>query len=441
MSFLTSEEATGLGQPWYGESNVVAGMGGLLSMQELTSLKNYYDDPPDFPASGMGTLVDSTERSHGRGRGRGRGRGGRRRGWKRGAKKLCPNELAAARKARRGLKDCMKQAGIVASDASPEKRTSEGAVLSGMGAGQRASLAIGAPLPRADFVPGEIVSGATLVDQAQGFGGLGIPRSYLAPGVLTTPGTLLDQVEYPVPISDLAPGEYSPGISDWVPFQRSPIPSETQGTWLSPSQVPAWDRESAEALVADQQNFSGLGAAAQGSWLAPGQVASHQRGTDESLVDHPQSFSLGGLGKRGRGRGRGRGGDTVLPSELNLSPICDPDTGTCISYATPAEIQSAIGRKFEGRSALVKSRVPLPSFYSHPQLGPWGVDPRQAYQYWWGQQAAMQQAAVTSPLAIWGSPGFVAPTPPLPASPIAQAASFDPYSDAYPTAGAAVERF
>jgi hypothetical protein len=614
MSFLTSEEA-GLGQPWYDESNVVAGMGGLLSMQELTSLKNYYQDPPMFPASaglafnelgGLGipasdlrpgefmtgqTLVDTTSvgnvhaRRNRPWRGSGARRAARRRAREQG---ICTTEMAAARISRRNLRSCLDQAGVGSSSTRASVRASEGAVLSGMGAAGGGSIPIsdlvhgeyetagqmirrpqafggmgaGTPVPRRDFIPGEIVSAGTLVDHAQGFGSRAVPISDLVPGEYARPSTLVDHAQgfgglgagaavprrdfvpgeivsarhlaarpesfslgmgsslrlpngqpgryhgqYGVPISDLKKGEYEraaqmlsapQSFGDWIPFKPgAPEPkSGTQGTWLSPDQVPAWDREKASTLVSQPQNFGGLGAgspvprgdfvegeiesaarmlshgqafgglgagapvprgdfvhgeitpassltahsqnfgamgdAAQGTWLAPSQVAKSQRGTDASLVDHPQSFSLGGLGASG---------DNVRVGQLNLAPICDPQTGACISYATPASIKAAIGAQVGGQSALTQGHAQLPAFYQHPNLGPWGVDPKQAYQYWWAQQAAMQRAGNMAPIPIWGSPGFVHPTPPLPASPIAQEAAFNPYTEAFPVAGTAVERF
>lgn len=252
-------------------------------------------------------------------------------------------------------------------------------------------------------------SGATLASQKQNFGGLGqtVPKKDFVKGELEEAALMSSQPQFF-------------GMGDYVPFKQGPAPAASQGTWLSPSQVPSWDLESGAKLASEPQNFGELGQAVPRRDLVPGEL------TPASAVSGPQSF--GGLGQNYTGK-------------LNLSPICDPGTGTCISYATPAEIQAAIGQKVEGKSALVKSQFKLPSFYDHPQLGPWGVDPRVAYQYWWQQQAAMQQAATPAPMSIWGSPGYVAPTPPLQASGQAQAAAFDPYSDSYPVAGTAVERF
>jgi len=138
----------------------------------------------------------------------------------------------------------------------------------------------------------------------------------------------------------------------------------------------------------------------------------------------------------------GASGDNVSLPRFNFAPICDQKTGECISYAAPQGIRSAIGAKVRGQSALIQSRAKLPSFYNHPSFGPWGVDPSQAYQYWSAQQANMQrQATGGAPISIWGSPGFIAPTPDLPPSPIAQEASYNPYTNAYPVAGTSVEHF
>jgi hypothetical protein len=586
MSFLTSEEATslvsglhgGLGQPWYNKSNVVAGMGGLLYMQELTSLKNYYVDPPDFPASmgGLGnravpisdlvpgeyvtgsTLVDHAQRFSGLGsqvpvsdfvpgeimRAAGSGKAVP-------VRDFVPGELVRGQSlasqpqgfgTHASLMLALPQANVggpvpVADLTSGELEHASKMLslpqafggMSGMGQAGKVCARCGKAncpcgcagdwrrctcpaVPVSDLVPGEYTTGATLVDQAQGFGGLGagapVPRSDFVPGEILPARRLTSRRQsfggmgsslrlpngqpgryhgqYGVPISDLKRGEYERaaaliahrqdfvnGMGDFLPWRPgSPEPSATQGTWLSPTQVPQADLESAASIVAEPQNFKGLGAdAAQGTWLAPDQVARSQRGTDASLVDYPQSFSLGpmhGMGAVPPGHpvplrdfvpgeiehaskmlsmpqavnGMGATGDNVRVGKLNLSPICDPVTGECINYATPQEIEAAIGAKIGGQSALVNAKAQLPAFYHHPQLGPWGVDPATAYQYWWAQQAALQQSATGgSPLTIWGSPGMVKPTPPLGPSPLAQTAAFDPYSDTYPAAGAAVERF
>jgi len=102
-------------------------------------------------------------------------------------------------------------------------------------------------------------------------------------------------------------------------------------------------------------------------------------------------------------------------------------------YAAPSEATV--------RTAYLDRQVELPAFYEHPQLGPWGVDPRVAYQYWWAQQMALQSAPYATPMAVWGSPGFVPTTPALPATQVARPAAFDPYTNAFPVAGTAVENF
>jgi hypothetical protein len=257
-------------------------------------------------------------------------------------------------------------------------------------------LGAGSPVPRGDFVEGEIESAARLARHPQAFGGMG---------------------RHPDDGSFLP---YTPG---------EPEPADGgQGTWLSPDQVPAWDRESARKLISQHQAFGGLGAGSPVPIrdLVPGEYTHAAQ-----MISLPQAFG-----------GMGASGDNVrLPSNLNLSPICDPQTGACISYATPQEVRSAIGRKIGGQSALIQSKAKLPAFYEHPNLGPWGVDPAQAYQYWWAQQAAMQRQGAEAPIPIWGSPGFVPTTQPLPPSPIAQEAAFNPYTNAYPVAGTSVERF
>lgn len=119
---------------------------------------------------------------------------------------------------------------------------------------------------------------------------------------------------------------------------------------------------------------------------------------------------------------------------FNMAPICNPQTKKCIRYAAPP--QAAI------ESAYRQGNFELPAFYQHPQLGPWGVDPQQAYQYWAAQQAALMAAPYATPMTVWGSPGMVAAqVPPLGQSQTAQTAAYDPYTTAFPIAGEAVEQF
>lgn len=206
----------------------------------------------------------------------------------------------------------------------------------------------------------------------------------------------------------------------------------TQGTWLSPSQVPAWERESAKALISKKPHFqlSGLGNdAGQGTWLSPSQVPAWERESAAQVAGPGEKFSLDGL-------------NDYIPLKFGVEPRDDAQ-GTWLSpsQVQPQDLESA-RQLIKGRQAFGGlGQTQLPAFYQHPSLGPWGVNPQQAYAYWWAQQRALQQAAVQAPLSIWGSPGFVAPTPPLRPTQIAQPAAFNPYQEAYPTAGAAVERF
>ena len=386
MSFLTS----GLGQPWYDESNTV---GGLLSMQELTNARNFAAMPPSFPPgaglafnepgmAGMGTLVDQMQRSQapvprmpsyaanegatprrrrprrgggGRGRARGWGNQKHRRSQRRAqmadAQARCGSQHAAMKAARSAFKSCVTGSTVAPTGANG---ASEFAVLSGIGSMGQAG----------------------------------------------------------------------------------------QGAYLSPSQVDPRTLESGRTLSSQHQSFGGMGQAGQGNWVAPSQVARGQRESAEDLVSHPQMFGMGQLPRQALPP------QALLRSayrtgQIDLSPICDPKTGACLSYPTQAEINKAIGLKIGGQSALRQGQHPiqLPSFYQHPQLGPWGVDPSTAYRYWQAQQAAMQQAAVFAPLTIWGSPGTIPPTPPLQPSGVAQPASFNPYSQAFPVAGTAIEHF
>jgi hypothetical protein len=314
MSFLTSEEATslvsglhgGLGQPWYNKSNVVAGMGGLLSMQELTSLKNYYVPPPQFPASGVGgvgngavpvsdlipgeleapgTLVATANRHHGRCR-------------------VGPPGLPVPTSdlARGELEHASQMLSTPQAFSGYQVPVSDfvpGELMRAAGGGKA--------IPVRDFVPGELVRGQSLTSHPQGFGthaslmaslpqanrqssvgppGLPVPTSDLTSGELTHASQMLSLPQAfsgmgsrhgnygrsvrAVPISDLVPGEYVTGAT----------------------------------LVDHAQRFSGLGSSLQvGSSKAPsyhGQygvpVSDLVRGELESagqIVGQPQMFGLG----------------------------------------------------------------------------------------------------------------------------------------------------
>jgi hypothetical protein len=196
----------------------------------------------------------------------------------------------------------------------------------------------------------------------------------------------------------------------------------------------------------------------QGSFVAPGQLPQAHT-TPATLADEPQSFILGeqGLGaqmspqayarlmalrRQAAGLARkyvapstAKGGtheggaqmyvdptsqlqSSYVTGKIQLQPICD-EKGQCIAYVEPEHVQKMIAQKVQGQSALGTGQMNLPGFYQHPTLGPWGVNPAQAYQYWAAQQAAMQAGAFATPVhaPIWGSPGMSTAAPQLPSSP------------------------
>lgn len=215
----------------------------------------------------------------------------------------------------------------------------------------------------------------------------------------------------------------------------------------------------------------------QGAYLSPNQLLRPTR-NGASIADERQAFSMDGLGQNlgphggmspaaaarlyalqqqaasvaaqytrppvSRG-GSHQGGAAMyvdpsaairsshVEGQIQLQPICD-EHGNCIRYASPAEVEAAIGAKIGGKSALTQGQAQLPGFYHHPKLGPWGVDPTQAYQYWAAQQAAMQAGAFASPMAVFGSPGMA---PASPAQPMATGGS----TSFAPVPGGSSERF
>lgn len=227
-----------------------------------------------------------------------------------------------------------------------------------------------------------------------------------------------------------------------------------QGTWLSPSQVPPWERESAAQVASPGERFS-LGAYEANRDVSPAALREYSktpplRGERFDLEGmgqmSPQAYArlmalraqAAGLAKRYVAPATGKGGSheggaqmyvdpitgvqsSYIEGKIQLQPICD-EKGQCVAYVEPEHVQKMIGQKVQGQSALGTGRVHLPGFYGHPQLGPWGVDPTQAYQYWAAQQAAMQAGAFATPMQaavapIWGSPGLATAAPQLPSSP------------------------
>ncbi len=242
--------------------------------------------------------------------------------------------------------------------------------------------------------------------------------------------------------------------------------------WLSPSQVPAWERERMSKILAQRQQFSGLGQTPMSAQRAA-QLYNLQQQAAAIASQYARLTAPGQVYSTAKG-GAYEGGarlyvdptraleTSYVDREIKLEPICDPVTGACIGYADPGEVEEAISRKIEGKSAVGTGVYELPAFYSHPTLGPWGVDPQQAYQYWSAQQAiseaapylsplqvqggrgdqSIEYAGQLNPLSIWGSPGLTAEaTAPLGPSTVAQPAAYNAYTQAYPVAGTAVERF
>jgi len=308
---------------------------------------------------------------------------------------------------------------------------------------------LGQPVSPSAMVPGEYERRVKLTGQQ--FGGLG----------------------QPVPISDMSPGEFRRRVRPRQQFRLSSgLGADAgQGSWLSPDQAPAWERASAASIsgpekfnlgdyeanrdvpisamspgeyrsrVRAKQKF-GLG---QMSPAAAAQIAALQAQAAAIAANYMRPSSAQGSAQGGAPGAPQQGRQMYVdPSaayktafierEFQLPKVCDPRSGTCIQYKHPNPELLA--------SAYTRGQAQLPAFYAHPQLGPWGVDPRQAYQYWAAQQAALEAMPFQSTMSIFGSPGLVANTPgPLPASNTARPAAFDPYTQAFPTSGTAVERF
>lgn len=87
------------------------------------------------------------------------------------------------------------------------------------------------------------------------------------------------------------------------------------------------------------------------------------------------------------------------------------------------------------KTAYRQASYQLPAFYQDPRLGPWGVDPQQAYAYWVAQ---LQRPAYQ----VWGSPGVnvMGPQPIQGPGPYVPAA-YNPYAGGFPQPGTAVESF
>jgi hypothetical protein len=272
-----------------------------------------------------------------------------------------------------------------------------------MGAGYEA----GRDVPTSAFRPGEF---GPLRTKGQQFGGMGqaVSPESLLPGEYQSHVRTQNQqfnlgsyeANRDVPISALSKGEYQ---------RRLRLQNQHFGG-LGQTMSP----QAAAQIQFLQAQAQALAAGYQRPSTAKG--GSHQGGA-RMYVDPSKQVAT-----------------SFIEREITLPEICDPESGTCIRYAHPDPKLLA--------TSYVEGQTSLPAFYQHPSLGPWGVDPAQAYQYWAGQQAAMQALPFSSPMAIFGSPGLTATTPgELPPSAVARPATFDPYTAAFPTAGTAIERF
>jgi hypothetical protein len=201
------------------------------------------------------------------------------------------------------------------------------------------------------------------------------------------------------------------GQQGYTPQQIAAMNAQRQALWHA--QRSAYGQRSGGAaarLYALQQKAAGLARkyVAPATKSAPGGPPASHEGGARMYVDPTAQLQT-----------------SFIEGKINLEPVCD-ESGKCIRYVDPAHVQKMIGQKVDGRSALGTGSMQLPGFYSHPTLGPYGVDPNQAYQYWAAQQAAMQAGAFASPMqsavtSIWGSPGMQAHAPQLPAAPGASA--------------------
>lgn len=211
-------------------------------------------------------------------------------------------------------------------------------------------------------------------------------------------------------------------------------PDYGQGTYLSPRQVPKRELMSSKALARHRQLF-GMGSLpkaspdyAQGTFLAPDQVPAKYRESASKVAGKNERFDLGQLTYANPSP---QLATSFIERQITLPKICDADTGTCIQYKAPDK--ALVGTSF------VQGRTSLPAFYSHPTLGPYGVDPNQAYQYWLAQQSAVQAQPYQVPMAIFGSPGFV--SQPGQGTSVAQPPAYNPYSGSFPLPGTSVETF
>jgi hypothetical protein len=255
----------------------------------------------------------------------------------------------------------------------------------------------------------------------------GIPRSEVRSRVRLAQQSLMEARLSAVrrPGSHMPPGP-APRMRG-LPGMRA---SAGQGAFLSP--LPQFT-ETANTLVDEQQTFtggddmSGLGGglgqigqmspqAAQQIMALRAKAAGLARGYMRPATSAPAAAGAPPASHQGGARmyvdPRPALESSFIEGKINLEPICD-ESGKCVRYVEPAYVQKMIGQKVGGRSAFGTGQVQLPGFYSHPSLGPWGVDPTQAYQYWAQQQAAMQSGAFASPMQVWGSPGVAAMADPI----------------------------
>lgn len=266
------------------------------------------------------------------------------------------------------------------------------------------------------------------------------PGTYLQPGAvrdLTRPTTIADEAQSFSLGGGL--GARDKALAKIMP-QGNTLParfSRDPGTYLNPHAVR--DLARANAIAAEAQSFS-LGALPTLPELPPGYYPQGATLPAKYSRYYPVA-EKNGLGQMPRHVDpRKLLKSSFIERKIRLDPICD-DKGNCIRYPSPQEVEQAIGAKIGGQSAYTQGQFQLPTYYHHPGLGPWGIDPAAAYRAWAAQQAAMQ-AYNRAPLAVWGSPGMsVQQFQPIMGTGYAQPAAYNPSAGAFPQPGAAVERF
>jgi len=271
------------------------------------------------------------------------------------------------------------------------RAASETFALGGLGT----STAQGTWLSPNQVAKAQRMSDAALVRSPENFGGLGardplrqleeqsrqLPRSAFKRGELLQPGVLRDSPER---FGRRGAGRH----------RRGHVPLDGLGGFGEVAPYGTMSPAAAAQMYALQQQAAAIAQQYQRPAGAPGVGPSGYSGGERMYADPTAQLE-----------------SSYIEGQIQLEPICDPVSKKCIRYADPSEVEQAIGAKIEGKSALTKGQFDLPGFYSHPTLGPWGVDPNQAYQYWSAQQAAQRAEAFQPDMSVWGSPGMIAAEP------------------------------